>query len=195
VHGPIADVEVLFSEVFERRRGLVPNGVPDCAGDANSSRFGQRRNAYGYFAPLTIDLGARFDQIRELVNRQRSNSAAYQIVASRGHLTDIDADAERYASVWRCADIAIKHAPLYLDGTPYRLGRAGELHEQTAAGRPRDATVMLRNLVIYELLAMSLQPFESTFLVCFDQAWVAHHISGEYYDKTADSSHYRTTPP
>jgi hypothetical protein len=194
VHGPIADVEVLFSEVFERRRGLVSNGVPDCAGDANSSRFGQRRNAHGYFARLTIDLGARFDQSRKPVNRQRSNSAAYQIAASRGHLTDIDADAECYASVWRCADIAIKHAPLYLDGGPYRVGRASELHEQTAAGRPRDATVTLRNLGIHELLAMSLQPFESTFLVCFAQAWIAHHISGEYYDKTADSSHYRTTP-
>jgi hypothetical protein len=83
---------------------------------------------------------------------------------------------------------------LYLDGAAYRLGRAGELHEQTAAGRPYDATVMLLNLGIHELLATSLEPFESTFLACFDQARVANHISGEYYDKTADSSHYRTIP-
>src|ERR1700730_11737301 len=67
--------------------------------------------------------------------------------------------------------------------------RAGEFDKQTVPGRFDDATVMLCNPRIYELMAIRLQPFESAFLVLPDQAGVAHHISGEHCDKMAGGSH------
>jgi len=148
VHRRCADVEVLFSDVFEGVRKLVANGVPDRARDANACRVGQRRKAHGYAAAVTKDFGARFDQVCKLVSWQRSYGAAHQIVANCRHVANIDANAERGAPFWLCADIAIDHAPLYLNGASHRLGRAGELHEQTVAGSPNDSTVMLRNLRI-----------------------------------------------
>ena len=174
----------MFSNILEGIRELVANGVSDCTRDANACRVGQRRNTHGYVAAVTVDPGARFDEGREGVNWHRSDSAAYQIVAVCHRLTDMDADAERNAPVWCCADIAVDDTPLRLDGTLHRLDRAGELDQQTAAGCLYDATVMLRNLWTYELTPMSLQAFERAFLVRSDQARVAHHVSGERHDKT-----------
>src|SRR5438477_5670800 len=106
----------------------------------------------------------------------------------------MDADAERNAPVRCRGDIAIDHPSLHLDGALYRLRRAGELHEQTVAGRSYDTAVMLRNLGIYDLMAMRLQPFERALLVRRDQARVAYHISSEHHDKTAGIRHCCTTP-
>src|SRR5207302_8641640 len=52
--------------------------------------------------------------------------------------------------------------PLYFDGAPHCLGRAGELDKQTVPGRSDDATVMLCNPAIYELMTIRLQQFSRT---------------------------------
>jgi hypothetical protein len=90
-------LDVLFSDVFERIRELVTNRIPDGAGNANAGRFGQCRKAQGYVAALAVGLGARFDQSRESVPRQCSDSTKYQIVAVTGHMTIGDPDAESNA--------------------------------------------------------------------------------------------------
>jgi hypothetical protein len=67
MHWRCADLEVVFSDVFEHIRELAVNGVLDVARNANASRFGQRRKARGDVAPLSEDLDTRFDQSCESV--------------------------------------------------------------------------------------------------------------------------------
>ena len=73
VYRRCADLEVLFSDVFEQIWELVTNGVPDGARNANACRFRQRRKAHGYVAAPEIDLGTRFDQSCESVPWQCSD--------------------------------------------------------------------------------------------------------------------------
>jgi hypothetical protein len=130
---------------------LVPNGIPDHARDANAAGVGQRCKAHGDAAAVIVDLGAGFEQSCDRFDGQCSDSAAHQIVPNCRYLTY--ADAERNASIWCYADIAIGHTPLHLDCALYRLGRAGELDQQTVTGCSYDATVMLRDLGVCEVTA------------------------------------------
>jgi hypothetical protein len=94
VHRRCADLEVLFSDVFEHIRKLAPNGVPNGAGNANACGFGQRRKAHGYVAALAVDLGTRLYQSCKSIPWQCSDGTDYQIVCITGHLTHTDPDAE-----------------------------------------------------------------------------------------------------
>ena len=89
-----ADVEVLFSDVFEPIRELVTNGVPDGATNANACRFSQCCQPHGYVAVLAVDPSTRSDQGCESVPGQCSDGTAYQIVAITGHLINSDPNAE-----------------------------------------------------------------------------------------------------
>src|SRR5262245_45122819 len=93
------------------------------------------------------------------------DAVAKDVVALNDDVTLVDADAEGYALVLGHLCAPRGHARLQFDRTAYGIDHARELQQQPVAGRLDDATAVVGDCRVYDLLAKALQRCQRAALV------------------------------
>src|SRR5207247_4798418 len=97
------------------------------------------------------------------------DAVSKEIIAGEDHVAEIDPDPELDAAVGRIDGVALRHRLLHRDGAAHRVDDAAELDQHPVAGGLDDATLVLGDAGIDQLIAVSLKTRERAFLVLTDQ--------------------------
>jgi len=103
-------------------------------------------------------------------------------------------DAQFDAPVRRDAGVPLGHRLLHRDRAAHRIDGAGELDQPAIAGGLDDATVVLGDLRIDEIMPQRFEAFVRAFLVRSRQPRIPRHIGGEDRGETAGLAHSSGNP-
>jgi len=104
------------------------------------------------------------------------DTVAEQVVAVDHDVAEIDANAKRDLAVRRDAGIAITHAFLHACRAAHGIDHAAEFDEKTVSHRLDDATAMLSDQRVDQLLAVRFQCNKSAALIVAHQAAIAGNV-------------------
>ena len=105
------------------------------------------------------------------------HAIAEDVAHIEDNITEVDADAEQDPAIRRHPDVALRHAPLHLDGTLDRIDDAGELDQQAVASGLDEAPLVLGDRRVDEFFAVGLELRERAGLVRLHQPAVTDDIS------------------
>ena len=100
------------------------------------------------------------------------------VIAVDDDVSDIDSNSELNAILRRNGGVAFDHAALDVNGAAYCVDDTDKLDQHAVARGLDDATAVLSNLGVNELLAVRLELAQRTFLVGAHQPTVAGDIAG-----------------
>jgi hypothetical protein len=107
------------------------------------------------------------------------HAVAVDILLFEDNVAEIDADAELNPLVLRGSRVALGHTLLHFDGATHCLDDARELDEDAVTGGLDDAPVVLLDLRVDQLAAMSLQTRVRSLLVRLRQPAITGDVGGQ----------------
>ena len=138
--------------LHQRVLHLVLDLVIDRVGDANPARLGQRLDARG-------DVHA----------------VAMHVARAAHHVAQMDADADAHLPFGGLRLVALGQRPLDFHRAPHRRQRAGELDEETVAGRLDFRPLMFGKQAAQDA-PMFFKQLQRERLVALGERAVAHHV-------------------
>jgi hypothetical protein len=113
------------------------------------------------------------------------DAVAENVIVLDDDVAEIDADTKLDPPLDRHLGVALSHGGLYLHGALHRINDAGKFDKQSVASRLDDAALMLADVRVDELTAMSFEARQSAGLIRAHQPAVASDIGGDDGRKTA----------
>ena len=118
--------------------------------------------------------------------RKRSNAASrFSTITS----PRFDANAQFNAAVRPDTGVPLGHRLLCSDRAAHRIDDAGKFDQQAVAGGLDDATMVLGDFRIDELMTQRFEAFQRAFLVRPHQPRITRHIGGQDRREAAGLAH------